>query len=233
MDEPFRRPGKGMSPILSQLASAGEERRRELPREAERMQPHERLVRLEHVFGVAGQNASSIWLLCLLLWTILVPLCGVMTSSTGNPAGILVALAGTIGVTIWAATASERRRVARRAAVDQKLARMKQTPFPVEGYELWCLSERPLFDVTLSTPIDRRQFADAVAAIDASAEVEWLEERVVRIYIPPRTVEVSEQPTSWYADHEALDRLIERLFLPLHSDLHIERIAMGGAMMKR
>jgi hypothetical protein len=233
MDEPFRRPGKGMSPILSQLASAGEERRRELPREAEPMDPHERRMRLEAVFGVSAINAQGLWVGCLLAWTTMVPLCGVMTSSDGNPASIILAVVVAVGLTIWAAVASERRRLQRRVAVDQKLASMQQLPFPVNGYELWCLSERPLFDVTLSTPIDNRQFIDAVAAVDASAEVDWIDERVVRIFIPPRTAEASEQPTSWYADHEALSRLFERLLLPLHSDLHIERVDMGGAMLKR
>jgi hypothetical protein len=232
-DAPFRRPGQGVSPVLSQLASAGEERRRELPREAELTPPDRRSARLEQVFGVAGNNASGLGLLALLVWTLLLPICGVITNVDGNPAPAIIGTLCAIAATVWALTASDKRRAQRRAAVAEQLARVEKLPFPVRGYDKWCLSERPLFDLTLSAPIERRQLIDAVAAIDSTVEVEWLDERTARFFIPPRAVEAAEGPTSWYADPTALTRLFDQLFLPLHSDVPIESIEMGGAMFKR
>lgn len=232
-DAPFRRPGQGVSPILSQLASAGEERRRELPRDAELTPPDQRADRLEQVFGVAGVNASGLGLLALVVWTVLLPLGGVITNVDGNPAPVIIGALCAIAATVWALVASDKRRIYRQAFVVEQLAKVEKLPFPVRGYDRWCLSERPLFDVTLSAPIERRQLIDAAAAIDATVEVEWLDERTARFFIPPRAVEAAEGPTSWYADPAALTRLLDRLFVPLHSDVPIESIEMGGAMFKR
>jgi hypothetical protein len=223
----------GTSPVLAQLAEAGGERRRAMPREAEAMPELERRKRLEHVFKVNGHDASGIGLWALLSWTILAPLCGAITAQDGNPipAGFGVGVA--LAVTIWAMVAAPRREDQRRAAVAEGLAWATRLPFPVRGYEVWCLSERPLLDVALSTPVDRRQLADAVAAVDPSIEVDWIDERTARMYIPPRTMTYSEAAPDWFADPTALLRVFDGLLLPLHTDVPIERVDMGGTMHKR
>ena len=232
-DAPYRRPGLGASPVLAQLAEVGSERRRDLPREAETMPELERRRRLEHVFKVNGHDASGIGLLALLSWTMLAPLCGVITAQDGNPVpagfGVVVSMA----VTVWAAVAAPRREDQRRAAVADGLAWATRHPFPVRGYEVWCLSERPLLDVVLGAPVDRRQLTDAVAAVDPTIEVVWIDERTARMYIPPRTVTHSEASPDWFGDPPVLHRLFERLLLPLHTDVPIERVDMGGTMHKR
>ncbi len=73
-DAPFRRPGgMGVSPVLTQLAEAGGDRRREMPREAEAMAEQERRRRLEHVFKMNGHDASGLGLGARLCWMILIP----------------------------------------------------------------------------------------------------------------------------------------------------------------
>jgi len=233
MGDPFRTSGKGASPVLARLAEVGNERQRELPREAERMSPQDRQTRLEKVFGVDGNNAVGLGLAAILAWTTLVPLCGVMTSMEESAVPAIFGTVGALGLTIWAIAASNQRRAQRQAAVQSRLTWANRLPFAVRGYELWCLSERPLFDVTLTTPIEHSQLAQGVAAIDPTAELVWFDERTARIFIPPRTVTASEQQTYWYADPIALARLVEHLFVPLHGDIPIERIEMGGAMHKR
>lgn len=219
--------------MLAQLAEKGGERRREMPRDAEHMAEEERRRRLERVFELQHNNASGFGLLALLLWTMLVPLCGAITAQDGNPAPAIMGVLAAVAATVWGIAASGQRREQRRASVAERLSWAGKQPFPVRGYEVWCLSERPLLDVTLSAPVDHRQLADAVAAVDSTVELEWLDERTARLFIPPRTVTASEEPTHWYADPAALARLVDRLLVPLHTDVPIERMDMGGTMHKR
>lgn len=232
-DAPYRRPGLGSSPVLAQLAEVGGERRREMPREAEATPESERRTRLERVFKVSGHDASGIGLGALLSWTMLAPLCGAITAQDGNPIPVGFGVGVSLAVTIWAAVAAPRREDQRRAAVAEGLAWATRHPFPVRGYDVWCLSERPLFDVVLSAPVDRRQLTDAVAAVDPTVEVDWIDERTARLHVPPRTVGQRDGPSEWYADPAALHRLFDRLLLPLHTDVPIERVGMGGLMHKR
>lgn len=232
-DTPYRRPGLGASPVLAQLAEVGGERRREMPREAEATPELQRRERLERVFKVNGHDASGIGLAALLSWTMLAPLCGAITAQDGNPVPVGFGVGASLAVTIWAMIAAPRREAERRAAVAEGLAWATRQPFPVRGYDVWCLSEVPLLDVSLSAPVDRRQLTDAVAAVDRTIEVEWIDERTPRLHIPPRTVTEGEGPAEWYADPAALHRVFERLLLPLHTDVPIERVDMGGAMHKR
>jgi hypothetical protein len=232
-DAPFRRPGMGVSPVLAQLAEAGGDRRREMPRDAEAMAEPERRRRLERVFKVNGHDASGLGLGALLCWTIATPLCGAISAQDGKPVAIVFGAGTAIVVTVWAMIATPRRAEERRAAVAEGLAWATRQPFPVSGYELWCLSEIPLLDVVLTTPVAQRQLADAVAAVDPTIEVDSIDERTARLHIPPRTVTEGDGPAEWYADPAALLRVFDKLLLPLHTDVPIERVDMGGAMHKR
>jgi hypothetical protein len=232
-DAPYRRPGLGASPVLAQLAEVGSERRREMPRDAETMPWPARHKRLEAIFGVSGNDASGIGLFASFVWMMVVPICIPLTAADGNPVPVLLGVGAAVAATTWAVMASTRRAGQRAASVAAWLAWAERQPFPVRGFDLWCLSEWPLLDVALSAPVDRRQLADALAAVDSTAGLEWLDDRTVRISIPPRTVTRGEGATDWYADPTALVRLFERLLLPLHTDVPIERVDMGGAMHKR
>ena len=229
-DAPFRRPGKAVSPALARLAEQSARRARDLPRDAERLSAEERRVVLEKVFGAdEDSNATNVIVASSLIWSLVFVFCLQNSTVSGNPAPILGVLLSGLPFAWWIAHLSKWRAARRAETIAARLAWAARQPFPVHGYELWCLSHEPLLDVTLSIPIDPRQLADALAAIAPAVALSWMDERTARLRIPPTLVTRVQGPTGRYANPGALELLVERLLIPLHSDVPIERMDMGGA----
>jgi hypothetical protein len=229
-DSPFRAPGKTSSPTLSELASQARESRQALLREAASLPPAARQRRLELAVEVDGIEATG-WLVL----AILVGCAGINGCVVGakvDSAGIMLLSMAipTLFVAIWA-KASENRKREREARVAEALAWADKLPFPAAGYADWLASEVPLIDVVVAAPLDR-QFADAVHAVDPAIEVALLDERTARLAIPPRVISRGEAEHR-VGDRQALARLCDRLLVPLHSEVGLVRVDLGGSMLRR
>jgi hypothetical protein len=227
---PFRGLGKASSPTLEALAAKARESRRELLHEAASLAPAARHKRLELAVGADLHDAGGWQLAALLAACLAFSTCagGVAAESAGVILGSI--LVGAIFASIWAAM-SERRKREREALVDQALRWTDEQGFPITGYADWLASEVPLLDVVFSAPLDRR-FADAVHAVDAAIDVDFLDERTARLAIPPRVIRRGEIEHR-VGDREAFARLTESLLRPLHSEVGLARVDMGGSMLRR
>jgi hypothetical protein len=230
--EPFRSLGGGHSPTMARLAEEGESRRRELPREAVNLSDDERTSRLEHAFRTYGHDASG-WG----LFTMIVGFCSfgitvleVQRSPRGVPFFVF-AWVGTfllLGYTIWLGSKREKER---KRKVSEGLRWATELSFPVEGYDLWLLSEEPLLDVTLQTPL-ATPLASALHAVNPAIEAEPLDDTTTRVLLPPRKAQQGET-TLWIGDQEAFRAVVAKVLEPLHQEIGIARVTMGGRMHRR
>jgi hypothetical protein len=230
--EPFRSPGGGHSPTLERLAEEGESRRRELPREAAKLPDGERTSRLEHAFRTHGHDASGwiVFAIVLGMCSLSVTLIEAQASSRGAPLS-LAAWAATfllLGYGIWLGSKREQERERK---VSEGLRWASQLPFPVEGYELWLISEEPLLDVTLQAPLSA-PLASALHAVNPAIKAEPLDDTTTRVLLPPRKVEHGET-TLWIGDEEAFRAVVEKVLEPLHREVGIARVTLGGRMHRR
>jgi hypothetical protein len=110
--------------------------------------------------------------------------------------------------------------VARRFAGDVAL------PFPVTGYDAWLASEIPLIDVRVRGELDRTLVAGAARGVDRGLEVEWIDARMFRLATPPRRYGGG----ALVGDRALWTRLANEMLLPIHQDVGVDRVEMGGAM---
>lgn len=172
--------------------------------------------RLEVVLGLQGHNAGN-WVGTLVLASpILLVATLIVPSLTVFSMVVWLTLVG------GAFAASSRRRLERRRMITEKLQWSEQQPFPVVGYAEWLTSEVPLFDVTTKGPVDPA-FAEAVSAVDPRIGVERLDPHTVRIAIPPK-----KHYSLTLADRESLHELFERLLVPMHKEVGVQGVEMGG-----
>lgn len=118
--------------------------------------------------------------------------------------------------------------------------------FPLEGYDSWLLSGRPLFELELKAPIDRNRVAERLFAIvafsgEANAPVRWVEDlqwitdTLVRIETRPTL----NQPTSgkfaafYGGSHRLFQQCLNEVLRPLHLECGIAAVRMGGNLERR
>lgn len=217
---PFRT--SATSETLERLAQQGLEKRRELPLDARKLDAWQRNQRLQLALGVAGHDATG-WSLATLFSGVIALVC--TKFSNGIALGLF---AVTLGLGIWSARLSAIRERERAERIAATLAWAKRMPFPMDGYAEWICSEEPLLDVVATRALGDA-FEAAVHAIDPAASVELLDERTARIAIPPRTVGTSDS-RDWFGDVATLTKLTEELLVPLHAEIGIVHVAMGGRM---
>lgn len=232
-EAPFRTAAGGPSPTLERLAAQGESRRREMPREAEKTFADSRVRRLELAFGVAEHNAA--------MWGVFTSIAASLALSVslteashgrqGNAPFTMLAWIVTcvlLGVTVWLASSREQERARK---VEEGLRWAEQLPFPVEGFACWMMSEEPLMDVLLKTPLDAR-LDSALLAVNPAIRAEVIDERTTRVIIPPRKVEHGES-TDWLGDETTFRAVVQQVLEPLHREVGVERVVLGGRMHPR
>jgi hypothetical protein len=219
----------GRSPTLDRLAETAAEARRQLPRDAEQLEPTRATALLEVAFAVDQHNAGWWGISAMMAWSLGITLAAAMGGRSGS--GLAVVLGIPCALTVASIYYMDRRAKERAERVDGELGRVSTLPFVVEGYREWILSEQPMFDVAVAAPIDH-SFVDAVQAVDPETRVELLDDRSARVFIPPRKVERGET-THGFGDATAFWSLAETLLVPLHAELGIKRVAMGGTRARQ
>jgi hypothetical protein len=210
-DGPFRR-SVARPPALVALAAGAPERRIDLPRDAAGRRDIRR--RLHRAAAIRAADPISVKI-------------GVVAGTVLMLGGLAtdLAWAGVIGAILLVHTAVTAPTLRQQAVLDQLLASPAALPFPVHGFDLWLAAEVPLFDVYLRHDVDRPLVVDAIHGVDPHADVTWQARRVVRIALPAQVVR------GWrVGDPAAWDKIVGQVLLPLHADVGIDRIEMGGRM---
>jgi hypothetical protein len=215
-DSDYRQPAKAHSPAMASLAGRADDRRRELPREAGQLGPRELNRRL--VAAIIGETIAEI-----AIWTVLIIVfCfGAGLFIGGIADGSLTMVLGSLPLVLAPVAAAIARLRTTRRAVAAELAWPARLPFPVEGYDLWLASARPILDVALRTPVERRLLFEGIAGFDPAIAVSHLDDRTVRLEVPARP---GDYPAA------AFHALVAEVLVPLHQDVGIDGVSMGGAL---
>jgi hypothetical protein len=154
------------------------------------------------------------------------------------PAWWLGAIGGFIGGVATALTVN-----GRNAAAVRNL--LPPERFPIEGYDDWLLSGRPVFDLELQAPVDRAQLeADlrkiAAYSMEASQLVRWVEDiswtspTRVRIETRPTLIHPSRRIEPFYGgSHPLFQQMLREVLEPLDMRVGIVAIHMGGNIERR
>jgi hypothetical protein len=115
----------------------------------------------------------------------------------------------------------------REDAIKTELAWATARPFEVTGYRVWLAADVPLLTIKLRTAFDKATFGDAVKAIDRKIAVDAIDQTTFEIAVPSCSRTIDETVIR-FGDVPTLKKLFEQVFEPLHRDLGIERVTMGG-----
>lgn len=226
----FREQAMAAPPALQALVHSTD---RELPREARKLRNRAERV----VYATAGSPHGT--------GTVL----GITAGGVITGAGWFEFLGG-FGVLVGAATGfvagvvttvQANRRNARRAADS-----VSGHGFPIEGYEDWLISGRPIFDVELVqaidptwllTYIDRLPKAYSVSAkaeVSWVEEIRWLDDKVVRIETRPTLIEPPNRIAPFYGgSHAMFGTFVMQVLGHLHHHAGIAGVRMGGYLTRR
>jgi len=117
--------------------------------------------------------------------------------------------------------------------------------FPIEGYDDWLLSGRPVFDLELRAPIDREQLANELLGIQAFSveanqlvrwveDIAWLSDTRVRVETRPTLIHPSRRIEPFYGgSHFLFMQMLSRVLEPLDARVGITAIHMGGNVNRR
>ncbi len=224
----FREQAMGAPPALQALVHSGNASRRP-PQEARSLRQ-----RAERVMHAANASPSG-------LGTVIAITFGGMT--VGGQVGVagvgVGAVAGFIGGIAAVVTGNRQKaKSVARAALAQG--------FPVEGYDDWLISGRPLLDVELAAPIDRAWLLERLPRLTAWSissnssvpwveDVTWLDETLVRIETRPTLVEPpGNRIAPFYGGSQLMFRsLVVDVLQPLHEHVGIVAVRMGGYIDRR
>ncbi len=227
----FRDAAMAAPPALQALVHVGGDR--ELPREARKIRNrYERVVFAmggsPHGFGtIVGITAAGAFT-------------GLGWVQFLGPVGVAIGAAGgLIGGVVTAVNVN--RRNARRAAESAT-----GQGFPIDGYEDWLLSGRPILDVELTRSIDpawlvsmldtlpRAYSVSAKAEVSWVEEVRWLDDRTVRIETRPTLIEPPNRIAPFYGgSHAMFGTFVMQVLGPLHHHAGIASVRMGGYLTRR
>jgi len=104
-------------------------------------------------------------------------------------------------------------------------------PYPIEGYDDWLLSGRPILDVETREPARDVVTSMLGPYID---RITWIDDTLFRIETESRIVEGYDNVATFYGGNakEFLD-LRERFLDPLHTRVGIVAVRMGGYVQRR
>ena len=224
----FREQALVAPPALQALVEDGGDR--ELPREASTIEDRgERLV-----YATGGSRAGA--------GTVIAITFGGLTAGggLGEPIGFAIGSVGGLIAGLVTVIQSNRNNARR---VQQAVSGQG---FLIEGYDLWLLSGRPLFDVELARPIDptwlvaRLEQLPRAYSISTKSEVPWVEElkwlddRTVRIETRPQLVEPESRIEPFYGgSHQMFGTFLQQVLGPLHHHAGIAAVRMGGYLTRR
>ena len=104
--------------------------------------------------------------------------------------------------------------------------------FPVEGYDDWSISGRPIFDVEFKAPCPR-DLPERLLGTHPH-RLTWIDDLLLRIETTPRLVPAQGQFAAfWGGDPKLFELLCNDLLVPLHMRVGIAAVRMGGYVQRR
>lgn len=223
----YREPDEAHSPALAKLAA---EASRDVPAQTALLPEIE--VKRRIALAVDA-SAGSIGMIMLAVFSVIVAILTLIGAGSLDLDRNHALLVG--GVTLFAVGAvvaavrdSRREAAKEQRAIEAELGWASQQPFPVTGYRDWLASDRSLLVVHLRRAVDETTFRNAVRAIDPAIESCALDDRRYEVVVPSRVVAATR-----YGDVKLLKTVWDKLVLPLHADVGIDRVAMGGTIQDR
>lgn len=124
-----------------------------------------------------------------------------------------------------------RRRVAKR------LAWIDQQPFPISGLNAFLLAMRPMIDITFRKPPTVAALAGGVQGYLPDAEVIAIDDRTLRIICPNHDFGdkfyIPSPLVTGFTDDAWLHRFVDEVVRPVHNELGVERVRLGGSQRPR
>ena len=223
----FREPAMAAPPALQALQNVGTTSLG-LPQDARRLRS-----RSERVLHAAGRSPAGIG-------TVAAMTAGGMVSAVQlGLTGICLGAIGGLIAGIAIAIGTNRRNAKAVASL------IEWKGFPVEGYDDWLLSGRPLLDIELKSPIDRDALVGMLEQLEAFSveanrsirwvqDVTWLSDTLVRIETRPTLIQPSRKVRPFYGgSHRMFQILMAGVLVPLHSQSGIVAVRMGGYIDRR
>ncbi|HLL20598.1 MAG TPA: hypothetical protein VK427_00625 [Kofleriaceae bacterium] len=225
----YRDPAKRRSPALEKLAAQASP---EPPTQTTLLGDAEQTTRLELAAGVHGDRVGCVTMVAAFAavaaaWAVSW-LAAEYALSAHEQAVVYAVAAGTV-IAAW--VGSHRAKKRRTAAVQALLASATRYPFPVTGLRDWLVSDRSELVVEVAAAIDTDTFVDAVRAVDPAIDVTPRGDTAFELVIPSRVV-TGENP-SRYGNVPLLDAVFDNVILPLHGDVGITRVTLGGTIHDR
>jgi hypothetical protein len=138
-----------------------------------------------------------------------------------------------VALLVYALSRRHRLVALRNARLAEVTAWPARQPFPVTGFASWLIAEVPLLDVYLSGPTDKAKLEGAFQAIDAAITLQRIDERTMRVTIPPRRKIQQRGSDLLFGNVPLLDRVFRELLIPLHGDGAIDHVTMGGLVLAK
>lgn len=223
----FRESAMAAPPALQALVHVGGERA--LPHEARRLK-----YRSERVMHAAFASPSGFGTVAA------ITIGGLTTGAQFGPGGAWFGVAGGLiaGIATVVTGNKQNAKSVTRAVANQG--------YPIEDYEDWLLSGRPLLDIETSRPIDRQWFLDQLSRLTAwsvtkNTHVAWVEDVLwfstteVRVetrpsYIQPPTSRIS---PFYGGSHDMFRRFMIEVLAAMHRQYEIRGVKMGGYIDRR
>lgn len=190
--------------------------------------------RSERVLHAAGKAPAGLGTVIAIMFG------GLISGAQFGVIGAGMGIAGGLAVGIAAAVTTNRRNV---SAISSLLT---WHGFPVEDYDAWLISGRPLFDVELAGPADTAWLLERLQGIEAFSgeantsvrwveDVTWIDDTLVRVETRPTLNHVSSSKVAPFygGSHVLFQRLMLEVLVPLHSRVGIKVVRMGGFVDRR
>ncbi len=158
----------------------------------------------------------------------------------GGPIGMAIGAVVGTAAGVMAAVNGNKRNASKIAAS------LSGNGFPIEGYDDWLISGRPIFDITLSTPLAPEMFKMMLEtlprawSISANGEVPWvvetvwLESTLVRLETRPALVEPPNKVEPFYGgSHQMFETFRTQVLSAMHRTVGVVSVQMGGYLTRR
>jgi len=207
------------------------------PDQTDRLQPHVRDMRTALALDAPPGGGTLVGVAAVLLVMCITPAQALLDEPRGlgtHDAQVVlygfvgISTAAFIGLFIYSLARYRRMHAGRVARLAEVTAWPARQPFSVTGFASWLVADRPLMDLHLAGPIDQARLARALQHIDAGITLEPIDERTMRIAVPPRQRRMQQGGSLSYGNLPLLDRVFGELLLPLHGDGAVVGLTMGG-----
>ena len=223
----FRESAMAAPPALQALVHVGGERA--LPHEARRLR-----LRSERVMHAASSSPSGIGTVAA------ITVGGLTTGGQFGVTGVWLGMAGGFIAGVFTVISGNRQNA-------KSVARaVSNQGYPIEDYDDWLLSGRPLMDIETTKPINRDWFLEQVCRLTAWSvtkhamvswveDVTWFSETEVRLETRPSYIQ---PPTSriepfYGGSHDMFRRFMVEVLAIVHRQYDIRVVKMGGYIDRR